>query len=157
MSQNLAILFNQNLLLTGLGNVSKQNIAWRSRIYTGDPRPPIPPRVMASSAMGLIWGSPGFCWPVTRKQKCKTNAFTIFVHRTAFCTVCLHSQMAVIAGNMYTHLTNYGYFDYGKTPKTPNSAPWQGQKGAGSGISGVYLWWWYINVELSTELWSLHF
>ena len=39
-----------------------------SQIYKGDPRPRIPPCVMASSAMGLKLGVFGFCRPHTQKQ-----------------------------------------------------------------------------------------
>ena len=72
-------------------------------IFTRDTRPPpIPPLVMALSAMGSIWGSSGVL-PTTRKNKRKTNAFTIFGSRAAFfALVCLHAQTAAYAGNTCT-------------------------------------------------------
>ena len=53
------------------------------QIYTRDPRLPIPPLVMASSAMGLNMGAFSFFSDHTRKTKCKTNAFTISAHHAA--------------------------------------------------------------------------
>ena len=75
----------------------------------------------------------------TRKNKCKTNALTMFVHRAVF-YACLSSCSHSTRFRRHTHLTNRGYFDYGKNPKTPNWAPCWNQDGAGSGISRVYLW-----------------
>ena len=39
-----------------------------TQMYTRDTRLPIPPCVMASSTMGSIWGSSGFCQLHTQKQ-----------------------------------------------------------------------------------------
>ena len=57
-----------------------------SEVYTGDPRPCISPRVMASSAMGLKLGVFGFFPDHTCKNKRNTNASTIFLRRAAFNT-----------------------------------------------------------------------
>ena len=49
--------------------------------YTDDPRPPILPLVMASSAMGSNWGSAGFCRTHTQKQtqhKCVHDLCVLF-------------------------------------------------------------------------------
>ena len=54
------------------------------QIYTRDPRPLIPPRVMASSTMGLNLGVLGFFADHPCKNKCKTNAFIIFACWAAF-------------------------------------------------------------------------
>ena len=55
----------------------------------------------------------------TRKNKRKTNALTILLHRAAFYT-CLSSRSDPSRCGWHTHLTNHGYFDYGKNPKTSN-------------------------------------
>ena len=71
-----------------------------------DPRPPIPPRVMASSAMELQLGVFGFL-PTTHKE---TNANKMRPWSSQavrhFTRVYLHAQTLV-----HTHLTNHGYFD----------------------------------------------
>ena len=91
---------------------------WYPQIYRGDPRPCIPPCVMASSAMGLKLGPLGFCH--TRKNKHKTNVFKIFApHAVFYAWLSSHS-------NHMTNLTNHGYFDYGKNLKTPNFSPMPG-------------------------------
>ena len=58
----------------------------------------------------------------TRKKTCKMNAPTIFVHHAAF-YVCLSSRSDRSRCGWYTHLTNNGYFDYGKTRRPPIWAP----------------------------------
>ena len=79
-----------------------------SQIYTRDTRLPIPPRVMASSPWGSIWGRQVFA-DHTCKRRLRTNAFTIFV----LCAACMH-------------MTNHDYFDYGKNLKTPKLSPMKG-------------------------------
>ena len=55
------------------------------QIYTRDRRPPILPRVMASSAMGLSWGFVGFAnYTCKNKHKTNANALRIFVRVMAF-------------------------------------------------------------------------
>ena len=49
-----------------------------SQMYTRDPRPPIPPHVMASPAMGAQFGGLRVFSYRTRKNKFKANAFMIF-------------------------------------------------------------------------------
>ena len=56
----------------------------------------------------------------TRKNKRNTNASTIFAH---FTRVYLHTKTAVDAGDIYTHLMNRGYFDYGKKLEDPLFEP----------------------------------
>ena len=48
-----------------------------------DPRPPVSPRVMALSAMGLKLESSGFA-NHTHKNKRNTDESIMFVHRVAF-------------------------------------------------------------------------
>ena len=52
-----------------------------------------------------------------------------------FTRVYYHTQTTV-----HMHLTNHGYFDRGKNTNTPILAPCRNKDGAGSGISGLYLW-----------------
>ena len=61
-----------------LSSVPEVKISFEAepQIYNGDPRPPIPPHVMAWSAIGLKLGVFGFCRPHTQKQtqnKCIHN------------------------------------------------------------------------------------
>ena len=65
----------------------------------------------------------------TRENKHKQNVSTIFARRAAF-----HAQTAV-----HALVTNYGYFDRGKNPNTPNLSPMPVKK-KWFGISLVYLW-----------------
>ena len=67
--------------------------------------------------MGSNWGSLSFCRPHTQ-NKCAT----IFLRRAAF-YACLSSRSDRGRCRWHTHLTNHGYFDYGKNPKTPNLRP----------------------------------
>ena len=74
-----------------------KHVTWQKTIdIHRDPRPPIPPRVMASSAMGLT--QIGGLWVFAEhrpKNKHKTNAPTIFVHLAAFyacLSVCSHAR-----------------------------------------------------------------
>ena len=91
---------------------------------------------MALLTMGLNLGVFGFFADHTRKRM-QTNVFTIFARCAVFLHVsCLHAQTAVHAGNK--HLRNHGYFDYGGKPRI--QPPCRDQDGAGSGISGLYLW-----------------
>ena len=64
----------------------------------GDPRPFIPPCVMASSAMGLKLGSLGFCQPHTQKQVCPKSLHAV----QHFTRVYLHARIAVDAGDIRT-------------------------------------------------------
>ena len=68
------------------------------------------------------WGSSSFFDDHTCNNTCKTNAPTIFAHHAAF-YACLSSCLDHGRCRWHTYLTNHGYFDYGKTPKTPNLSP----------------------------------
>ena len=57
----------------------------------------------------------------THKNKRNTNASTIFAHLQHFTRVFSRSDHSWC--RWHAHLTNYGYFDYGKNPKTPNLSP----------------------------------
>ena len=96
-------------------------VAIRPQINTRDPRPPIPPLAMASSAMAQIGGLRVFA-DHRRENKCKTNAPTIFASPAAFYAY-LSSCSDRSRRIWHTHLTNYGYFDYGKTQRPPIWAP----------------------------------
>ena len=86
----------------------------------GDPRPCIPPRVMASSAMWLKLGrSSGFCRPCTQK----TNANTMRPWSMWCFTRVLSSRSDRSRCRWHTHLINRCYFDYGKNLKTPSLSP----------------------------------
>ena len=99
----------------------------RAQIYKGDPRPCTPPCVMASSATGIKLGVYRFFADHTRRNKRMTNASTIFVHCVAFYG-CLSSSSDRSRCKWHTHLTNYGYFDYGRNLKTPKVSPMPGYK-----------------------------
>ena len=111
------------------------------QIYKGDPRPGIPhlppPLPPPPTCNGIIshGAQIGGIWVFadhTCKNKHKTNASTIFGY------VYLHAQNRNRC-RWHTHLTNHGYFDYGKKMSTPIWAPCRDQNGAGFGISLVYL------------------
>ena len=58
-----------------------------------------------------------------------------------FTHVYLHTKNAVVCRcRWHKHLTNHGYFDYGKTQRHPVWAPCQDNNGADSWIPCVYLW-----------------
>ena len=86
------------------------------QILKRNPRTPILPCIMASSAVELQLGKFRFLLTThTRKQrqtKCVHNL------RTHLTPVYLHAQTAA-----HTHLLNHGYFDRGKNPNTPNWTP----------------------------------
>ena len=63
----------------------------------------------------------GFCQP-HKKNTRKRKVLTICAHRAAF-YVGLSSCSDRSRCRWYTHLTNHGYFDYVKNPKTPNLSP----------------------------------
>ena len=110
------------------------NFRWgKDSVHKGDPRPCIPPRAMASSAMGSNWEYSGFCRPHTRKQmqtKCVHNLRMLWGISRVFIFK-LRTQM---------HLTNHGYFDHGNNAKTPIWASCRDKNGTGCRISLVYLW-----------------
>ena len=102
-----------------------RNSKHQPQIYKGDPRPRIPPCVMASLAMGLKLGSFGIL-PTTH-----TKANTKLMCPLSSCAVqyfmCVLSSRSDRSGcRWYMHLTNRGYFDYGKNLKTPNLSPMTG-------------------------------
>ena len=91
----------------------------KPRIYTRDPKPPIPPYVMASSATGLNLGVFGFLPTTHAKIHAKQNCVHHLLRTVRrFALICHYAQIAV-----YTYLTNRGYFDYGKIRRPSNSAP----------------------------------
>ena len=97
------------------------------QIYKGDPRLRIPPRVMASSATGLKLGVFGFL-PTTQA---KTNAKTM--RPRSLRTMQHFTRVSFSSSNCsrcrwHTQLTNHGYFDHRKNPKTPNLSPMPGLK-----------------------------
>ena len=94
------------------------------QIYKGDPRSWIPSLVMASSAMRLKLGVFRF-FPTTHTNKSKTNTSMIIAHHKAF-HACLSSCSDHSRCRWHTLLTNHGYFDYRKNPKTPNLSPMLG-------------------------------
>ena len=107
-------------------------------MYTRDPRP-IPPRVMASSAMRVQLGGLRVFADRTRKNKSKTK--------------CVHDLLTSCSGlrlfdfmlrSQYMQVTYASdkpqLFWLWENLKTPNAAPCQDQDGPGSWISGVYLW-----------------
>ena len=69
-----------------------------------DPRPPIPPCVMVSSAWGSSWGLRVFA-DHTGKNKRKTNASTISAHHAAF-HVCLSAPSDRSRCRWHTNLMN---------------------------------------------------
>ena len=91
----------------------------KSQIYKGDPRPDIPPRVMASSAMGLKLGVYQILPTTHTHTHTKANANKM--HPRSLCAVqrftrvYLHAQTTA-----HTHLMNHDYFDCRRNPKTPN-------------------------------------
>ena len=108
-------------------------------IYTGDPRPPIPPRVMASSAMGLKLGVFGFL-PTTHAKTHAKQMRPWSLHAVRhFTRVYLHTRTVVDAGDICTWWTTFILIT-GKTWRPLIWAPCRIQDGAGSGISRVYLW-----------------
>ena len=106
-----------------------------AQIYTRDPRLPIPPRVMASSVMGLNMGVFGFF----ADHKCKTNVSMIFAyHLFSVLSICSDFRWSDIATwqikvilitrkNLMIPKLSSGYARIKMVP-------------AGYGISGVNLW-----------------
>ena len=98
-----------------------------------------PGHVMASSAMRLNLGVFGFLPTTHAKANAKQmRSRSSRAARLSACD-CFHAQPAVHAINLRTWRTTI-IFITGKTRRPPNWAPCQDQDGAGSGISGVYLW-----------------
>ena len=116
-------------------------------IYTGDPKPPIPPRVMATSAMWLKFG-----FLPTKHAKTNTiqNASMIFASHVTFYYLYiffyLYAKTPVGADDIRIWRTMVDLIT-GKTQRPPIWAPCRNQDGAGSGISRVYLW---LNLLLNT-------
>ena len=107
------------------------------QIYKRDPRPGIPPRVMASSAMGLKLGHLGFCWPHMQNKCIHDLCASCGVSTHVY----LHPQTAVYAGDIHTWRNTVIFIlIVGKTRIPPIWAPCWDQNGAGSGISLAYLW-----------------
>ena len=102
------------------------NFGLGSQIYKGDHRPRILPCVMASSAMRLKLGVFGFWLTTHAKRNAKQMRPRSWPTVRCFTHVYLHTQTTVDAGDKY--LTNHGYFDYGKNPKTPKLSPMLGWK-----------------------------
>ena len=104
--------------------------------------------VMASSAVGLKLGGFGFLSTTHAKQTWNKRIHDDLI--APYGVLRLSSCSNHDTCRQHTHLTNHGYFDYGKTRKPPNSAPCRDQDGAGSGISGVYLW---VIAKILITLW----
>ena len=60
----------------------------------------------------------------TRKNKCQTNAFTIFAVQCFYACLSSRSDRSTYRLNM--HRMNHVYFDYVKNPKTPKFSPMPG-------------------------------
>ena len=83
----------------------------------------------------FYWGYMGFYWLYTPKQtktKCGHDL-------RAPCGVS-HVFIFTLRPAAHTHLLNHGYLIAGKTRIAPTGAPCRDKDGAGSGISGLYLW-----------------
>ena len=102
-SRDTDILFQNKIYRT-----NRETVEW-SQIYTRDPRSPLLPPVMASSAMGLNLRVFRF-----RKTNatCATQCFT---------RVCLHAQTTVHAGNTRTWQTTIILIT--ENPKDPQFEP----------------------------------
>ena len=83
-------------------------------IQKGDPRSPIPPCVMAPSAIGLKLGVVRSL--LTTRAKQMRPQFVCCVKFYA----CSSSHSDRSRCRWHTHLANHGYFDYKKNPKNPN-------------------------------------
>ena len=96
-------------------------------------------RAMASSAMELHLGVFCFIFVFLPTTHAETNAYKMrpqslfFALRAAFHASNLHAQTAV-------HLHKSLLFCLREKTNTPIGAPCQDKDGAGSGISGLYLW-----------------
>ena len=92
-----------------------------SQIYTRDPRPPIPPCIMVSPAMGLNLGVFGFLLTTRSKTNAK-QMHSLSLHATwLFTCDCLHAQTTVHAINIRTWRTTI-ILIMGK-PDNPQFAP----------------------------------
>ena len=102
-------------------------IVFIPQIYRGDPRPGIPPHVMASSAMGLkllVFGLLSTTHAKTNVKQMHPRSLRPVQHFNTH--VSSHSDHSRCRG--HSHLTNQIYFDYRKNPNTPNLRPVPGSK-----------------------------
>ena len=93
------------------------NLVCIPQIYKEDTRPHIT-RCEGIVRDGSNWASSSCTWPN------KTNASTIFAHRTAF-YMCLSPHLDHSRLRWHMHLINHSYFDHWKNLKTPNLSPFQ--------------------------------
>ena len=114
-----------------------------AQIYKGDTRSRVLLRVMAPSTMGLKLVIFGILPTTQAKINTKQMHPRIFARCVAFYTY-LSSCSDHRSCRWHTHLMNHGYFDYMKTWRPPIWAPCWDKNGAGSGISLVYLWQYYL-------------
>ena len=75
---------------------------------------------MGSSAMGLKLGSLGFCEPHMLKQTQNKHVHDLGTPCSVLLIFIFTIRPPVDTGDLYMHLTNHGYFDYGENPKTLN-------------------------------------
>ena len=104
----------------------------------GDPRTPIPARVITCNnvvSRGAPIGVFRHFIDHTHRNECKQNGPMIFL-----CFMCVYPQVQTA---VHTHLMNHGHFHGGKNLNAPIGAPCWDKDGIGSGISGLYLWWWH--------------
>ena len=102
---------------------------------------------MASSAMGLKFGVFGFL-QTTHAKTMRPQSSHAVQH---FTRVYLHARTAINTGDIRTWRTTIVLITK-NTQRPPIWAPCRNKDGAGSGISGVYLWCWRNLVSFS---WSL--
>ena len=93
----------------------------RPQIYTRDPRPPIPPCVMALSTMGAQFGGLRFLPTTHAKINAKQMRSQSSRAVQYFALVCLHAQTPVHADNIRTWHTPTVFITE-KTWRPPNSA-----------------------------------
>ena len=98
-----------------------------AQIYTRNTRLPIPPHVLASSAMGLNLGVFGFLPTAHAKANAKQ------MRSRSLCALWLLMRDWILCFTLRPQTA-------GNTQRPPNWAPCRDQDAAGSGISGKYLW-----------------
>ena len=106
-----------------------------TQIYTRDIRPPISPRVMTLQSWYSILGSLGFCRPCSKNQCVHDLPTSCGVLRVFY----LHTRTPVDAVT-YTPDKLWLFWLQEKTRRPPICVPYRDEDGAGSWISGVYLW-----------------
>ena len=106
---------------------------------------------MASSAMGSILGSSGFCRPRTQKEMQNRCVHDLRQPCSVVCVIFIFTLRLSMRWTAVILIMR-------KTWRPPIWGPCWDQDGSGSGISGVYLWFYLVNwSNLKFQHWNSHY